>query len=83
MTERTGPSQRPIVPLDDLQVEVEPESDVQASVEVPLEDAAEQARPADGGSPPSAPARDVPFDVDLADLAEQAREIENDEDEYR
>ncbi len=73
----------------DPTVEVEPEEVPQAevpaevSLEVPEADAVEQARPAvavpaDPGLPD-----DIAMDADPADLAEQAREVDLDEDEYR
>ncbi len=47
-------------------------------VDVPAEDAAEQARPAHAAD--DAP---VPGSVPLADLADQHREVDLDDDEYR
>lgn len=83
MTDQPGPSHRPAASWEDLQVEVEPGSEAETSVEVPLEDAAEQARPASAAPREPTAARVVPLDVDPADLAEQGREVEEDEDEYR
>ena len=66
----------------EARVEVEPERD-ETSLETPLEDAAEQAQEALRGPTETVRARAVPLDADPADLADQAREIEDGEDEYR
>jgi hypothetical protein len=66
----------------DEDVEIDPNKDEQ-SVETPLEDAAEQARDAVHEHSDAVRAQPVPLDVDPADLAEQAREVPHDEDEYR
>jgi hypothetical protein len=66
----------------DPQVEVEPENEI-TSVEVPEADAAEQARAATDRDEDRVGARPVPLDADPADLAEQGREVDFDEDEYR
>jgi hypothetical protein len=51
-------------------------------VDVPAEDAAEQARPAHAADDAPVPGS-VPLDVDPADLADQHREVDLDDDEYR
>lgn len=80
MTEPTKPSRRASLP--DPTIEVEPESD-ETSLEVPEADAAEQARDATASGGQALRAREVPFDADPADLADQAREVEQDDEEYR
>jgi hypothetical protein len=78
MSEQSAPRRRADWP--DPTLEVEPDRD-DTSVETPLEDAAEQAAELTPGD--EVPARHVPLDVDPADLADQAREVIDDEDEYR
>jgi hypothetical protein len=53
-------------------------------LEEPEDDVAEQARPvlADAEST-AGPVSEIPMDVNEADAAEQSRDIEMDEDEYR
>lgn len=80
MAERSGQDRRRALP--DPLVEVEPDV-TETSVETPAEDALEQLHEATGSVRGAVPARDVPLDVDPADLAEQAREVPEDEDEYR
>lgn len=79
MSEQTGPRRGASWP--DPTLEVEPDRDSTSSVETPLEDAAEQAT--DVTPDESERTRPVPLDVDPADLADQAREVIDDEDEYR
>ena len=54
--------------------------------EVPLADVVEQNQPvvprAEDSDEPRAPSK-LPLEVDAADAAEQAREVELDEDDYR
>ena len=71
---------RPRAAVAEGRLEVEP--DAEHSVEVPAEDAAEQARPVERDGEPVRSV-DVPLDADPADAAEQAREVDLDEDEYR
>lgn len=78
MSEQTGPRRGASWP--DPTLEVEPDGG-STSVETPLEDAAEQA--ADVTPDETVRTRPVPLDVDPADLADQAREVADDEDEYR
>jgi dihydrolipoamide dehydrogenase len=52
-------------------------------LETPEDDAVEQHRELVSDEPVTVPQRDVPFDVDEADAAEQARAIGFDEDDYR
>lgn len=79
MTEQVDPTVE-VEPEDAAETEVPAE----VSLEVPEADAVEQARPAvsvpRGG--PGLPA-DLPVDADPADMAEQSREVDLDEDEYR
>jgi len=59
---------------------------VEVPVDVPVEDAAEQATPVSATSETEDAAdiaRDLPPDADPADVAEQTREVDLDEDEYR
>jgi hypothetical protein len=79
MAERSGQDRRRALP--DPLVEVEPDQ-TDTSVETPAEDALEQLHEA-AEQAGAVPARDVPLDVDPADLAEQAREVPEDDDEYR
>lgn len=69
------------VSLPDATVEVEPDPS-ESSVETPLEDAAEQSADVVADERAAGP-REVPLDVDPADLADQAREVVDDEEEYR
>lgn len=69
------------VSLPDATVEVEPDPS-ESSVETPLEDAAEQSADVVADERVAGP-REVPLDVDPADLADQAREVVDDEEEYR
>ncbi len=78
MSEQSGPHRGASWP--DPTLEVEPDRD-STSVETPLEDAAEQAT--DVMPDEGVRTRPVPLDVDPADLADQAREVAEDEDEYR
>ena len=50
-------------------------------IEVPGEDAAEQAREVAEG--PRDELRELPMDVDEADAAEQTRDVGYDDDDYR
>jgi hypothetical protein len=50
-------------------------------IEVPGEDAAEQAR--EVAEEPYSELRELPLDVDEADAAEQTRDIGYDDDDYR
>jgi hypothetical protein len=52
-------------------------------LETPEEDAVEQHRELVSDEAVPAPRRDVPFDVDEADAAEQARAVGFDDDDYR
>ena len=53
-------------------------------MEKPADDAFEQGRDVvETGDETAAPRREVPFDVDEADAAEQERAVETDEDDYR
>lgn len=53
-------------------------------LEEPEEDVAEQARTVLADTEgTTAPAREMPLDVNEADAAEQSRAIETDDDEYR
>lgn len=79
MSERSGGPQSGSLPEPTIEVEPERDSD---SVETPAEDAWEQRREA-VPSPETERVREVPLDVDPADLAEQAREVGHDDDEYR
>ncbi len=69
------------VSLPDATVEVEPDPS-ESSVETPLEDAAEQSADVVADDRIAGP-REVPLDVDPADLADQTREVIDDEEEYR
>jgi dihydrolipoamide dehydrogenase len=71
---RTGPAvpeEKGIGPLSEL------------GLETPEEDAVEQHRELVSDEAVPAPRRDVPFDVDEADAAEQARAVGFDDDDYR
>jgi hypothetical protein len=50
-------------------------------IETPGEDAAEQAR--ELAEEPAYEVREIPFDVDEADAAEQTRDVGYDDDDYR
>ena len=52
-------------------------------LETPEDDAVEQHRELVSDEPVTVPRRDVPFDVDEADAAEQARAVGFDDDDYR
>jgi dihydrolipoamide dehydrogenase len=52
-------------------------------LETPEDDAIEQHRELVSDEPVTVPRRDVPFDVDEADAAEQARAVGFDDDDYR
>ncbi len=52
-------------------------------METPEDDAAEQRQDVVSDEAVTAARRDVPFDVDEADAAEQARAIGFDDDDYR
>jgi hypothetical protein len=52
-------------------------------LETPEDDAIEQHRELVSEEPVTVPRRDVPFDVDEADAAEQARAVGFDDDDYR
>jgi hypothetical protein len=75
------PSTSRHVSLPDATVDVEPDPS-QSSVETPLEDAAEQSADVVADDRVAGP-REVPLDVDPADLADQTREVIDDEEEYR
>jgi hypothetical protein len=66
-----GPKEKGIGPLSEL------------GMETPEDDAAEQRRDVVSDEAVTASRRDVPFDVDEADAAEQARAIGFDDDDYR
>ncbi|HEV2252835.1 MAG TPA: NAD(P)/FAD-dependent oxidoreductase [Streptosporangiaceae bacterium] len=71
---RTGPAvpeEKGIGPLSEL------------GLETPEDDAVEQRRELVSDEAVPAPRRDVPFDVDEADAAEQARAVGFDDDDYR
>jgi hypothetical protein len=82
---RTAVSEKPgtdrHVSLPDATVEVEPDRP-ESSVETPLEDAAEQSAEVMSDERIAGP-REVPLDVDPADLADQSREVIDDDEEYR
>ena len=80
MSQRNSQGRAPSLP--DPTIEVEPDQ-VADSVETPTEDALEQSLDAvtEDGEPLRV--REVPLDADPADLADQAREVLDDEDEYR
>jgi hypothetical protein len=64
----------------------EEEEGTERSPETPSADAAEQHTPVSGGEEPAAEPewpREVPFDADPADAADQRRRVELDEDDYR
>ena len=52
-------------------------------LETPEDDAVEQHRELVSDEPVTVPRRDLPFDVDEADAAEQARAVSFDDDDYR
>jgi pyruvate/2-oxoglutarate dehydrogenase complex dihydrolipoamide dehydrogenase (E3) component len=52
-------------------------------LETPEDDAVEQHRELISDEPMTVPRRDLPFDVDEADAAEQARAVSFDDDDYR
>ncbi len=52
-------------------------------LETPEDDAVEQHRELISDEPVTVPRRDLPFDVDEADAAEQARAVSFDDDDYR
>ena len=79
MSEQAGTGRQASLP--DATVEVEPDPS-ESSVETPLEDAVEQAADLVADEPVTVPAH-VPLDVDPADLADQSREVIDDEEEYR
>ena len=79
MSEQAGTGRQASLP--DATVEVEPDPPV-TSVETPLEDAVEQAAEVLADEQVTGPAH-VPLDVDPADLADQSREVIDDEEEYR
>lgn len=79
MNEQPRPARRATLP--DATVEVEPDV-AETSVETPLEDAAEQSAHLRAPEQP-ATERAVPIEVDPADLADQAREVSDDDEEYR
>jgi len=66
-----GPKEKGIGPLSEL------------GMETPEDDAAEQRQDVVSDEAVTAARRDVPFDVDEADAAEQARAIGFDDDDYR
>ena len=86
---RTGGDAPVEVDPDVLAESAAPLPDIPSSlpVEVPAEDAVEQALPAgllaadrvEGGEGEQG----LPLDADVADVVEQAREVDLDEDEYR
>ncbi|MBO0804683.1 MAG: hypothetical protein J2P25_16615 [Nocardiopsaceae bacterium] len=61
--------------------------DSEMDMETPEEDAAEQARDADGGKTdeedPGERPGELPIEADEADAAEQVRDIGYDDDDYR
>jgi hypothetical protein len=52
-------------------------------METPAEDAAEQAREVEGPGEDAAELRELPFEVNEADAAEQVRDIGYDDEDYR
>ena len=79
MSEQPGTGRHASLP--DPTVEVEPDPS-ESSVETPLEDAAEQSTAVVADERVAGP-REVPLDVDPADLADQSREVIDDDEEYR
>jgi dihydrolipoamide dehydrogenase len=65
------PEEKGIGPLSEL------------GLETPEDDAVEQHRELVSDEPVTVPRRDLPFDVDEADAAEQARAVSFDDDDYR
>jgi hypothetical protein len=65
------PEEKGIGPLSEL------------GLETPEGDAVEQHRELVSDEPVTVPRRDLPFDVDEADAAEQARAVSFDDDDYR
>jgi hypothetical protein len=65
------PEEKGIGPLSEL------------GLETPEDDAVEQQRELVSDEAAAVPRRDVPFDVDEADAAEQARAVGFDDDDYR